>query len=73
MKALNFVRKTPHAKPPENQKEVWQKRAEKRREEQKKQAKRAAIQLPTGEIANWSPEQWAEFEQRIGVRRKGVR
>lgn len=31
-------------------------------------AERAKVELPTDQIAAWTPEQWAEFERRIGIR-----
>lgn len=70
MKTLNFVRKSPHAKPPPNQKEIWhRRRAERQREAQKaRRAQAKAIQLPTDQIASWTPEQWQEFARRIGIK-----
>ena len=29
--------------------------------------------LPTSTIAEWTTEQWAEFERRIGIRRRDAR
>lgn len=69
MQKLNLVRKSPQAKSgAAKRKQAWEERRKMRREEEKKQSNRKAIQLPTSEIANWTPEQWQEFEKRIGIK-----